>query len=48
MNVLLTGGRGFIGNSLTGLLVARGDHVTVVTRTPERVWSARAVRHSSW
>lgn len=42
MNVLVTGGRGFIGNFLTGLLVARGDHVTIVSRTPQKVRTARA------
>jgi uncharacterized protein (TIGR01777 family) len=42
MNVLVTGGRGFIGSFLTGLLVARGDHVTIVSRAPDRARTARA------
>jgi uncharacterized protein (TIGR01777 family) len=41
MNVMVTGGRGFIGNFLTGLLVGRGDKVTVVSRTPQKVRTAR-------
>lgn len=42
MNVMVTGGRGFIGNSLTGLLVGRGDHVTVVSRNPSAGRTSRA------
>lgn len=42
MKVLVTGGTGFIGKSLVGDLVARGDRVTVVTRKPEGQASARA------
>lgn len=49
MNVLVTGGRGFIGSFLTGLLVGRGDHVTIVSREPSRVRTARAgVRAAPW
>ena len=42
MNVMVTGGRGFIGSFLVGLLVGRGDHVTIVSRTPDRLRTARA------
>lgn len=42
MKVLVLGGTGFIGNSLVGDLVARGDRVTVVTRRPEAQASARS------
>lgn len=49
MNVMVTGGRGFLGNFLTGLLVARGDHVTIVSRNPSAVRTARAgVTVESW
>lgn len=34
MHILLTGGTGFIGRRLSELLLARGDEVTVLTRTP--------------
>lgn len=43
MNVLVTGGTGFVGNILVDLLCARSDRVTILTRTPERFRSARAV-----
>lgn len=35
-SVLLTGGTGFIGRSLTRALLARGDRVTVLSRDPSR------------
>lgn len=35
-SVLLTGGTGFIGRSLTHALLARGDRVTVLSRDPSR------------
>lgn len=37
MRVLITGGSGFIGQALTRALLARGDQVVIVSRTPERV-----------
>jgi len=49
MKVLVTGGRGFVGNFLTGLIVARGDRVTVVSRRPESVRTARVnVEVAGW
>jgi hypothetical protein len=42
MNVLVTGGTGFVGNVLVNLLCARNDRVTIVTRNPERARKARA------
>lgn len=37
MNILITGGTGFIGNALTKQLLAQGAVVTVLSRTPENV-----------
>ena len=37
MRVLITGGSGFIGQALTRALLARGDLVVILSRTPERV-----------
>lgn len=37
MNILLTGGTGFIGSSLCKKLLARGDQITVLTRRPEQL-----------
>jgi uncharacterized protein (TIGR01777 family) len=49
MKVMVTGGRGFVGNFLTGMLVARGDKVTVVSRRPGAVRTARAgVTIAAW
>ncbi|MBA4502072.1 TIGR01777 family oxidoreductase [Marinobacterium marinum] len=39
MRVLVTGGSGFIGQALTQALLARGDQVVILSRTPERVVS---------
>ena len=36
MNILLTGGTGFIGQHLSPALVARGHRLTVLSRTPQR------------
>jgi len=49
MHVLVSGGSGFVGSCLVGLLVARGDRVTIVSRNPNRVRTARAgVRAAAW
>lgn len=37
MRVLITGGSGFIGQALTRSLLARGDQVVILSRTPDRV-----------
>lgn len=37
MRVLITGGSGFIGQALTRALLARGDQVVILSRSPERV-----------
>lgn len=42
MNVLVTGGTGFVGNRLVGLLCARNDRVTIVTREPEQHHTANS------
>ncbi len=49
MNVLVTGGTGFVGNQLVNLLCARGDRVAIVTRNPDRARTARAgVSYVGW
>jgi len=49
VNVLVTGGTGFVGNILVNLLCARSDRVTVLTRNPERFRSARAgMAYAAW
>ena len=36
MKVVVAGGSGFIGRRLARRLVDRGDHVTILTRNPDR------------
>lgn len=42
MKVLITGGSGFIGKYLTNFLLIEGHQVTIVSRDPARVRTARA------
>jgi uncharacterized protein (TIGR01777 family) len=49
VNVLVTGGTGFVGNILVNLLVARNDRVVILTRSPERARTARVgVTYQRW
>lgn len=49
MNILLTGGTGFIGTALIKSLVDAGHHVTVLTRSASRErQSSHAISYHSW
>ena len=48
MNVLLTGGTGFVGGRVLEALRARGDRVTVVTRSPQGRPSLEGVEYAAW
>ncbi|MFT4539281.1 MAG: hypothetical protein ACI841_001636 [Planctomycetota bacterium] len=49
MKVLVTGGTGFVGSNLVGLLISRGHKVTIVSRTPNRVRNARSgIKVAAW
>jgi len=49
VNVLVTGGTGFVGHELIDRLLARGDTVTILTRTPQAPRAARAgVTYAGW
>jgi len=49
LNVLVTGGTGFVGKTLVDLLRARGARVTILTRDPNRRHSARPeVAYAAW
>ena len=49
MHVLVTGGTGFVGSYLTGMLCARDDKITIVSRRPDHVRTARAgVKAVEW
>ena len=40
MNILVTGGTGFVGKALVTALLSRGDSVTVLTRSIEKAQAA--------
>lgn len=44
MRVLITGGSGFIGQALTAALSARGDHVFILSRTPQALTPSARVQ----
>src|SRR4051794_27400861 len=48
MRVTLTGATGLIGPRLVGLLRARGDEVTVLSRSPERARERLGVEAAGW
>ena len=48
MNVLVTGGTGFVGSILVDQLVARGDSVVIVTRNPDRNPTRKGVTYERW
>lgn len=45
MNILITGGTGFVGKHLTTSLVKKGHHVFILTRTPTKHKDAKQVTH---
>lgn len=50
MNILITGGTGFIGTELRDFLLKKGHYITVITRSPKKYEneSARNQRFISW
>jgi uncharacterized protein (TIGR01777 family) len=48
MNVTLTGATGLIGSRVVAALEARGDEVTVLSRSPERAGRALGVAAEAW
>ncbi len=44
MRVLITGGSGFIGQALSTVLIARGDDVIILSRSPEAVPARKRVQ----
>ena len=45
MNILVTGGTGFVGKALVTALLSRGDSVTVLTRSIEKAQSVFLKKH---
>lgn len=48
MKVLVTGGTGFVGSRLVDALLARGDEVTIVTRSPEGKPTRPGLDYTDW
>jgi len=47
-HILITGGSGLLGRALTDLLVARGDHVTILSRNPDHATLPPGVQVAKW
>jgi len=47
-NILIAGGSGLIGRALTDLLIARGDHVTILSRNPHPASFPDGVNVAKW
>ena len=45
VNILITGGTGFVGSNLTNTLIEKGYHVFIMTRTPELYKSSSQVSY---
>ena len=50
MNILITGGTGFIGDELRTLLLKEGHNLVIITRSPKKYEgeSAKNLRFISW
>lgn len=48
MNILITGGTGFIGKNLTGSLIEQGHHVFILTRTPSNYKDSNHITHINY
>lgn len=48
MNIVVTGGTGFVGGQLTKTLTAEGHHVYILTRSPEKHEDTKSVTHIGW
>ena len=47
MNILVTGGTGFVGKPLVESLLSRGDTVTVLTRSIEKAQSVFSKKNTA-
>lgn len=48
MNILVTGGTGFVGKPLVESLLLRGDSVTVLTRSIEKAQAVFSEKHRNF
>ncbi|WP_079479373.1 TIGR01777 family oxidoreductase [Halobacillus salinus] len=48
MNIVVTGGTGFVGRQLTDHLVKQGHHVYILTRSPEKHSDTESITYVGW
>ena len=48
MNILVTGGTGFVGKPLVEALLSRGDSITVLTRSIEKAQAVFPEKHRNF
>src|SRR5690554_5319244 len=48
LNILITGGTGFVGKNLTKSLVEKGHHVFILTRSPTHYKDTNLVTHINY
>lgn len=48
LNILITGGTGFVGKNLTKSLIEKGHHVFILTRTPANYKNSNHVTHINY
>lgn len=48
LNILITGGTGFVGKNVTKSLIKKGHHVFILTRTPQHYNDSSSVTHLNY
>lgn len=48
LNILITGGTGFVGTNLTNTLIEKGYHIFIITRTPELYKNSNQVTYVNY
>lgn len=48
MNIVISGGTGFIGKRLAEILIEKGHHVYILTRSPGKKIDTKQVTYVGW